>query len=72
MAIILYLDYGNRDVRFQIQDEIGPLFLTSCYKLSTDNNATGCKSALFGDLRLQIPPCFDERRQNVFAANIPF
>lgn len=72
MVVILCLNHGNRDVRFVVEDVVGPLPLAACVKPSPDIDPTIRKIDLTADLKILIPASGNDVRSDKLRTDVAF
>lgn len=64
VVVILCLDDSNRDVRFEVEDVVSPLWSTALHHPSSYDHPTFGEVHFFTHLGLQIPSCLHNGRSD--------
>lgn len=72
VRVILGFDQGERNVRLDVEDVVGPLGLAASHHFAADDDSTLREADFLTDLRRDIPTGLHQRRGDEFRADVSF
>ena len=70
MVVVLGFDDGEREVRLEVENVVGPLLLSPLDRSTLDDHPAGSDRLLLAELRLHVPPGIHDGRRDELRADI--